>query len=75
MQGFTNGRMKEVLEGSLSTLIKNNYPPILFEAWGDWKEEVNASKIRKELFEFLEGIGYSINNCVEHSDMYIAKFL
>lgn len=69
------GYEKEVLEGSLSTLIKNNYPPILFEAWGDWKEEVNASKIRKELFEFLEGIGYNINNCVEHSDMYIAKFI
>ena len=70
------GYEKEVLEGGLKTLANNNYPPILFEAWGDWKEKegVEASKIRKELFDFIKKIGYSISNCTEHGDMYIAKF-
>ena len=71
------GFEKEVLEGSLTTLIKNNYPPILFESWGNWKEKegVSADKLKEELFTFLQNIGYTIDNCIEHNDMYIAKYL
>jgi hypothetical protein len=70
------GFEKEVLEGSLETLMKNNYPPIVFESWGDWKEKegVKASQIRKELFLFLKQIGYNINPCLEQKDMYIAIY-
>jgi hypothetical protein len=58
------GYEKEVLEGGLNTLANNNYPPILFEAWGDWKEKegVEASKIRKELFDLCYSIFDIINN-------------
>ena len=68
------GFEKEVLEGSLETLMKNNYPPIVFESWGDWKEKegVNATQLRKDLFLFLNKIGYKINPCLEQKDMYIA---
>jgi FkbM family methyltransferase len=49
------GFEKEVLLGGLETLLKNKYPPILFESWGEWKEQENveAGKIKKELFDFL----------------------
>jgi len=68
------GFEKEVLEGSLDTLVKNNYPPILFESWGNWKEKegVPANKIKEDLFIFLKNIGYNINPCLEQNDMYIA---
>jgi FkbM family methyltransferase len=68
------GYEKEVLEGSLETLIKNNYPPILFESWGDWKEKegVPATKLKEDLFIFLENIGYKITPCFEQNDMYLA---
>jgi MoaA/NifB/PqqE/SkfB family radical SAM enzyme len=48
------GFEKEVLEGALETLNKNNYPPILFESWGNWKEGVD--KIKADLFIFLKDI-------------------
>lgn len=68
------GFEKEVLEGSISTLAQNNYPPILFESWGDWKEKegVPAKKIREELFSFLNQIGYKIQNVNGCNDMYLA---
>jgi len=70
------GFEKEVLEGSLETLMKNNYPPILFESWGNWKEKegVDANKLKQELFIFLNKIGYKINTCPEQNDMYIAIY-
>jgi len=56
------GLEKEVIQGSLETLKRNNYPPIIFESWNNHRlnyiEKVND--MRKELFSFLESIGYSI---------------
>jgi len=66
------GFEKEVLEGALETLKNNNYPPILFESWGNWKEGVD--KIKADLFIFLKDIGYNVENSGYHNDMFIAKF-
>jgi len=68
------GFEKAVLEGSVETLRANNYPPILFESWGSWKdlEGINASQIQKELFAYVESLGYKILNVRGYRDMYLA---
>ena len=70
------GFEKEVLLGSMETLKVNHHPPILFESWGDWKESegVPSKKIRAELFEFIESIGYRIVP-LTYKDMFIAEFI
>ena len=71
------GFEKEVLMGSLETLRRNNYPKILFESWGNWKEKegVPADQIRKELFVYLEGLGYKVMGVSGVRDMYLATHL
>ena len=68
------GFEKEVLMGALDTLRRNNFPKILFESWGTWKERegVQADAIRKDLFLYLESIGYGIINVSGAQDMYLA---
>lgn len=70
------GFEKEVLLGALETLKGSNYPKILFESWGDWKEAegVPARAIREELFGFLESIHYSIIKITGAADMYLASY-
>ena len=51
------GHELEVIKGSYKTLKQNNYPPIIFEAW-TWKPWYQEK--RKELFEYLQSMGYSI---------------
>jgi FkbM family methyltransferase len=70
------GFEREVLEGGLATLIQNNYPPILFESWGDWKKDANTKELREELFNFLKNIGYEIKGLVDQNypDMYLAIY-
>lgn len=70
------GFEKEVLQGAQETLRSNNYPTILFESWGDWKnaEGVNASGIRNELFEYLQSIGYVVRPVMNVRDMYFAEY-
>ncbi len=70
------GFEKEVLLGALETLKENNYPKILFESWGDWKERegVPARAIREDLFRFLESLKYRIIKISGASDMYLASF-
>ena len=53
------GFEERVLRGSISTILTNNYPPILFECWepGEWNMTV---KKRDNLFHFLEDLGYVI---------------
>ena len=53
------GAEAEVIRGSIDTIIRNNYPPILFEShdvgnWGTTEEQ------RNELFSLIEGLGYTI---------------
>jgi FkbM family methyltransferase len=71
------GAEKDVLMGAVETLKANNYPKILFEAWGDWKNEhgVDATALRTELFEFLQNLGYTIKPISNILDMYIAENL
>jgi FkbM family methyltransferase len=62
------GHELEVLKGAKKTLKDNNYPPIIFEAW-TWKPWYQEK--RKELFAYLEGLGYQIqhlgeNNLAQH---------
>jgi FkbM family methyltransferase len=62
------GHELEVLKGGVKTLKANNYPPIIFEAW-NWKPWFEPK--RKELFTFLEKMGYQIteggnNNIAQH---------
>ena len=51
------GMELKVLKGAAITLEKNNYPPIIFEAW-TWKPFYQAR--RKELYDYLNEIGYNI---------------
>lgn len=57
------GLEKEVLEGSLETLKRNNYPPILLESWADYRiqDVPHVRKLRQELFSYLHSIGYQIH--------------
>ena len=62
------GHELEVLKGGIETIKKNNYPPIIFEAW-TWKSWFEPK--RKALLEYLEGHGYDIrqlghNNLAQH---------
>jgi FkbM family methyltransferase len=62
------GHELEVLKGGIETIKANNYPPIIFEAW-TWKPWYQEK--RKELFDYLEGLGYEIqqlgqNNLATH---------
>jgi len=51
------GHELEVIKGAVKTLKDNNYPPIIFEAW-TWKPWYQEK--RKDLFEYLQGMGYEI---------------
>jgi len=64
-----NGSEADVIRGMIKTLQRNKFPPIVFESENpeiDDKEElyehdsVKAAQNRKELFELLESLGYSI---------------
>jgi FkbM family methyltransferase len=71
------GFEKEVLQGAKATLVKNNFPPILFESWGEWKDRELGStgdvlRIRKELFDYIQEIGYKINEIQGIRDMFLA---
>jgi hypothetical protein len=62
------GMELKVLQGAQDTLEKNNYPPIIFEAW-TWKPYYQTR--RKELYDYLTQIGYNIiifgeNNLAQH---------
>jgi FkbM family methyltransferase len=64
------GHELEVIQGGAKTLVLNNYPPIIFEAW-NWKPWFEPK--RKELFEYLTNMGYEIteggnNNLAQHPD-------
>jgi FkbM family methyltransferase len=70
------GFEKEVLLGGLETLANNNFPDIIFESWGDWKEKegVPANQIREELFDTLRKIGYEIIQISGVQDMFLSKY-
>lgn len=53
------GMEEKVLRGGVGTLVRNNYPPILFELWdvGYW---YMTKERHDSLQNFLEGLGYEI---------------
>lgn len=62
------GMEKDVLLGGKETIIRNEYPPIIFETWTykEWFQER-----RFELYKMLEDMGYEIsiigeNNIAQH---------
>jgi len=64
------GHELEVLKGGIETIKRNNYPPIIFEAWA-WKPWYQEK--RTALFEYLQGHGYEItelgqNNIAQHPE-------
>jgi FkbM family methyltransferase len=58
------GHELEVLQGGLETIKANNYPPIIFEAW-TWKPWYQEK--RKALLDYLEGLGYEIEQLGENN--------
>jgi FkbM family methyltransferase len=69
------GHELEVLRGGIETIKRNNYPPIIFEAW-TWKPWYQEK--RKALLEYLEGHGYEIeqlgnNNLAQHPKYEVKK--
>lgn len=70
------GFEKEVLLGGLETLVNNNFPDIIFESWGDYKEKegVPAKQIREELFSLLTKIGYNTIKLSGVQDMFLSQY-
>ena len=55
------GHEKEVLEGAVQTLKNNNYPPFIFESWAPVNDAlIPKTKLREELFAFIQSLGYKI---------------
>ena len=53
------GMEEKVLRGGLGTIIRNNYPPILFECWNVGYSGMTQEK-HDSLFNFLNDLGYEI---------------
>lgn len=53
------GMEEKVLRGGLGTIIRNNYPPILFELWDVGYYNMTQEKY-DSLQKFLEDLGYEI---------------
>jgi FkbM family methyltransferase len=58
------GHELEVLQGGIETIKRNNYPPIIFEAW-TWKPWYQEK--RKVLFDYLKDHGYEIRQLGENN--------
>ncbi len=59
----------EVLKGSVNTLFSSGWPQFIFEAWSDaWYETK-----KKELFTFIESMGYKIVPIGGTNNMFIAE--
>jgi FkbM family methyltransferase len=66
------GFEKEVLEGATHTLQASGYPPIVFESWGEWKQGIDAAALRKELFDYVGSLGYTVIPIRGYADMFVA---
>ena len=62
----------QVIQGAVKTLIRNNFPPILFESWRP--ETPAKEQLRRELFAFISSLGYTIRPVPGWTwdDMFIA---
>ena len=53
------GFEEKVLRGGIGTIVRNNYPPILFECWDVGYYNMTQEK-HDSMFNFLRGLGYKI---------------
>jgi len=53
------GFEEKALRGGIGTIVRNNYPPILFECWDVGYFGMTQEK-HDSLFSFLRGLGYEI---------------
>lgn len=73
------GHEKHVIQGALETLKNNGYPPFIFESWHSRREleypyDVPATKLRQELFAFIESIGYRIVHLSGWDEIFLAEY-
>lgn len=54
------GMEEKVLRGGIGTIIRNNYPPILFECWDVESTYGMNQEKHDSLFGFLNSLGYEI---------------
>jgi FkbM family methyltransferase len=64
------GNELKALQGARYTLMRNNFPPLIFEANNDPWFEVD----KKELFHFLHAMRYEVGEIRPFDNMYFAKF-
>jgi len=66
---FVSGYELEVIKGAASTLVDNNFPPFMFEAWAeDWYKED-----RESLISFVKNLGYGVYPVSGYKNMYLAS--
>ena len=53
------GMEEKVLRGGIGTIVRNNYPPILFECWEIGWNNMTQEK-RDSMEKFLTNLGYEI---------------
>jgi FkbM family methyltransferase len=59
----------EVIKGASMTLVDNDFPPFIFEAWPDaWYRED-----RESLLAFVRGLGYKVYPISGTNNMYLAS--
>lgn len=71
------GHEKQVLEGAINTLKENNYPPFMFESWTPNSNEdhnIPRTRLRKELFDYIESIGYKIHSVAGWPEQFLAVY-
>lgn len=65
------GMEEKVLRGGIGTIIRNNYPPILFECWDVGYSGMTQEK-HDSLFNFIKGLGYEILEYWGDSETHLA---
>lgn len=66
------GHELDVLKGSIETLKRNNYPPFLFESWGEQRGS-EKYKFRKPLFDYIRNeLGYEIIMVGNTDEIFLA---
>lgn len=68
------GHEKEVLQGAVETLRRNNNPPFIFESWkAGWTgRPAHAAELRAELFDYVQTLGYKVLDIRGCPEMFLA---
>lgn len=65
------GNEEKVIQGAITTIKNNNFPPLLFESWD--KPEIYYINMRTRLFRIIKMLGYTITPIFGRTDMFIAE--